>query len=35
MCNIFQMLEGFNTTVEEIVRRINSVLHQHYSSIST
>ncbi|WVZ91473.1 hypothetical protein U9M48_037639 [Paspalum notatum var. saurae] len=26
--------EGFNGTVDEIVRRINSVLHQHYSSSS-
>ncbi|KAK3137102.1 hypothetical protein QOZ80_5BG0447980 [Eleusine coracana subsp. coracana] len=27
-----KMEEGFNTTVDEIVRRINSVLHEHYSS---
>ncbi|XP_062202860.1 transcription factor bHLH18-like [Phragmites australis] len=27
--------EGFNATVDEIVRRINSVLHQHYSSSTT
>ncbi|OEL15886.1 Transcription factor bHLH25 [Dichanthelium oligosanthes] len=26
--------EGFSTTVDEIVRSINSVLHQHYSSSS-
>uniref|UniRef100_A0A0A8Y174 BHLH domain-containing protein n=1 Tax=Arundo donax TaxID=35708 RepID=A0A0A8Y174_ARUDO len=24
--------EGFNATVDDIVRRINSVMHQHYSS---
>jgi hypothetical protein len=26
------MEESFNTTVDEIVRRINSVLHQYYSN---
>ncbi|XP_062203539.1 transcription factor NAI1-like [Phragmites australis] len=26
--------EGFNATVDDIIRRINSVLHQHYSSNS-
>lgn len=31
---VFQVEEGFISTVDEIVRSINSALHQHYSSSS-